>query len=47
MIFLTGSEIEAMDLETESVIKNITTPKTSKLEGDEIAQYSSDGRVVD
>lgn len=45
VVLLAGSSIKAIDSKTESEIEKTSLPKTSKLEDDEIANMSSDGRV--
>lgn len=45
MVLSTGAEVEAIDAKTNDIIKRSTGPKTTKLEDDEIASLSSDGRV--
>ncbi len=46
LVLLNGSKISAIDTETKDKLSSNTMPKTSKLEDDEIAQISSDGRVI-
>lgn len=45
VVLTNGSEVSAKDMETGDRIKESTLPKTTKLEDDEIATMSSDGRV--
>ncbi len=45
MVISPGGEVEAFDTETESIITHKESPKTTKLEDDEIADRSSDGRI--
>jgi hypothetical protein len=45
MVLLPGSKASSIDAETRGVIENTTKAKTTKLEDDEIAGMSSDGRV--
>jgi hypothetical protein len=47
MVLSTGSELEALDSETGGIITKKTNVKTTKLEDDSIAAFSSDGRVVE
>jgi len=45
MVLLPGSVVQALDAETGNSLYKKTQAKTTKLEDDEIAQISSDGRV--
>jgi uncharacterized repeat protein (TIGR01451 family) len=45
VVLTSGSTISAEDIDTDSRIEKKTFPKTTKLEDDEIATMSSDGRV--
>jgi len=45
MILSSGSNLEALDVETRDIIKKRTEAKTTRLEDDAIANLSSDGRV--
>ncbi len=45
IVLSTGSKVEATDAKTDDRIERTTGPKTTKLEDDEIASLSSDGRV--
>lgn len=45
VVLLTGSTAQAADNETGAIISKTTNAKTTKLEDDEIANMSSDGRV--
>ncbi|MDP3043601.1 MAG: hypothetical protein Q8N21_04310 [bacterium] len=45
VVLLPGSEARAVDAETEAAISKSSKAKTTKLEDDEIANMSSDGRV--
>jgi len=45
MVLLPGSKASAIDTETKGVVESATKAKTTKLEDDEIAGMSSDGRV--
>lgn len=45
IILSSGSKLEAMDVETNTLINKKTDVKTSKLEDDSIAAYNNDGRV--
>ncbi len=45
MVLLPGATVSATDNETGADISKTTSPKTTKLEDDEIAQMSNDGRV--
>jgi len=45
MILSSGSKLEAMDIETNSLIIKKTDVKTTKLDDDPIASITSDGRV--
>jgi len=45
IILSSGSNIEALDIETNAIISHKTGVKTSKLEDDAIAAFNNDGRV--
>jgi hypothetical protein len=45
MVLSPGSKASAIDAETQGVVESTTRAKTTKLEDDEIAGMSSDGRV--
>ena len=45
MVLSSGVKATAVDTKTEDAIEKITGPKTTKLEDDDIAGLSSDGRV--
>lgn len=45
LVLLSGSKVSALDTETGANIVKTKSPKTTKLEDDEIAQISSDGRI--
>jgi hypothetical protein len=45
VVLLSGSSVTAVDLKTGSALNKVSVPKTTKLEDDDIAAMSSDGRV--
>lgn len=45
MVLIPGAEVKATDNETGGEIEKKTDPKTTKLEDDEIANFSNDGRI--
>jgi hypothetical protein len=45
IVLLNGSKVTAVDVKTGAALERNSVPKTSKLEDDEIANMSSDGRV--